>query len=1350
MKRVLVILPVLLCLRMVVYSQTNALAFPSANNSFLGQIGGTAANTVVDADLYSGMARISVAICNITGREVTIPVGLNYTGSRGIKVQEYAGSAGLGWQLNAGGNISRVVRGYPDELPNGFVGTGQWGNKVAAWRAGTAGLPNEVSGWNGSYFGTPSADGEPDIFYVRTPSFSFQFVFDGNGNPVFSNATGIKISSTNFSNSYSYSSPSFVVTDDQGNNYYFGTTASSVEKTNCTLYNTSYTFPTTWYLDRIVSFNGKDDISLGYINASGDDVLSHYSSTASYNQFGCSNIQNHTFTSTVIKPKYIYTITSPLGFIRFNYAFDRQDITTSARLNTIEYWQGNNNGGQSYKQLQTFQFHYSYFGSPSTDPNSLRLKLDKVTIQGNTPATATAQDFKVFTYNTTDNLPARNSQVFDFWGYHTLFTPINGTSDPMIYPELRVPNEAKTKANILTSVDDITGGKWTVVYEQNECYSTLAASNRPIGGLRVKSIIHAHPGENSVQTDFGYRDATGVSTGQVLTESYANLYNIWGNGAIVQVVSETPSNIYDINGVFNGYSKVKVSQQNQGYTWSYFSNFSDFGDDINFVYGSNPNTAPAINSSTSRAYKRGLLTKQEVYSQSDQKLSEQTNQYTALTSPVTASATGFHWFTAAYDVCGSSGSNSFASSYGTLTENYRITKVIKKEFDQNAPARYVENTTDYTYRADKRLVQTVTSSSSKTPAGGNKVATYYYAEDTNIPMVTATEQTAISALVNSNATGLVIHAVSTLNGVSTATHYGYEKNPGGSNNDHVYMTSLDEYRDGTLLRKQSFMYDRLKSNIAVSSATGHKPNAVIYGYQNAYPVAEIRNANATYANDQSYEYASALLDPYYNSIPIRVEYAGGDVDLELTVPGYDPTWQSVTITWTLTGPATYSGSFCIDNFGSGCNGSYPQTILSGVPAGTYTLVMQMQNNVYAGNVMLIYYYPKLFPTLSTEYFYEGFEDQYYKTQGSAHTGSSYYTYNDYQVPFVPPATNRSYIIQWWGWDAGKWVKHEEPYTGPRPLKGVIDDIRIFPVDAQMTTYTYSPLVGKTSEIDPAGNTITYEYDGFGRQAVVRDNDRNIISRNCYNFAGQPVNCDPPATYSSVLKSGYVRRNNCPAGYESPQLTYTVPAGRYTSELSQADADQLATNDLIVNGQKWANETGQCVQTWYNAAQSATFTRNNCVAGYSGGSVTYTVNAGTYSSTISQADADQQATNDINANGQNYANTNGSCTASSCEVLTLPDVYTVSSNITSAAGTVNFEYSFVPMTVNYYDWFNGILIGYIDGPCIPANGASVIVYEISRTWQMIISPAGEITLVLLSGTPPTNYTTQVDLIATISL
>lgn len=77
--------------------------------------------------------------------------------------------------------------------------------------------------------------------------------------------------------------------------------------------------------------------------------------------------------------------------------------------------------------------------------------------------------------------------------------------------------------------------------------------------------------------------------------------------------------------------------------------------------------------------------------------------------------------------------------------------------------------------------------------------------------------------------------------------------------------------------------------------------------------------------------------------------------------------------------------------------------------------------------------------------------------------------------------------------------------------GNVDEVRLYPSTALMTTYCYRQLIGLTSVCDPNSRISYYEYDGLNRLALIRDMDNNILKKICYNYAGQPVDCSSPCT-----------------------------------------------------------------------------------------------------------------------------------------------------------------------------------------------------------------------------------------------
>lgn len=134
-------------------------------------------------------------------------------------------------------------------------------------------------------------------------------------------------------------------------------------------------------------------------------------------------------------------------------------------------------------------------------------------------------------------------------------------------------------------------------------------------------------------------------------------------------------------------------------------------------------------------------------------------------------------------------------------------------------------------------------------------------------------------------------------------------------------------------------------------------------------------------------------------------------------------------------------------------------------------------------------------------------------------------------------------------------------------------------------------------------------------------------------------------YRNKRQSALFTKEGCnPETEKGEELEYVVEAGKYTSIISQSDADDKAMRDIEQNGQNWVNEHGRCITIlWYNVKKSKSFRKNDCDPDTEEGSlVTMTIEAGQFSSSISQEDADRKAEAELDAKGQDYANSHGTC------------------------------------------------------------------------------------------------------------
>lgn len=214
-------------------------------------------STADGIDLYSGTNRVCIPLYTANARGFSIPLSIGYVAS-GVKLDQISGPIGLGWSLNAGGCIRRMIKGLPDDFC-GLTGTNNslyevgWIKEndiycqLPVLNIDTA-ISQEISIYSpfgdkrgglrhllGKNINSTVSEGvvhdlEPDQYIIDCPYLGGSFVFSTQRDPITHKPLIRSIGQTNMKFDYTLSTLSegeritaFTITDEAGNKFFFGT-----------------------------------------------------------------------------------------------------------------------------------------------------------------------------------------------------------------------------------------------------------------------------------------------------------------------------------------------------------------------------------------------------------------------------------------------------------------------------------------------------------------------------------------------------------------------------------------------------------------------------------------------------------------------------------------------------------------------------------------------------------------------------------------------------------------------------------------------------------------------------------------------------------------------------------------------------------------------------------------------------------------------------------------------------------------------------------------------------------------------------------------------------------------------
>jgi YD repeat-containing protein len=1054
----------------------------------------------VPVDLLTGKAQVVLPIGSLTQGGLSVPIAVAYNGG-GYKVSDGEGTAGAGWNLAAGGSVSRELKGLPDEYD--ATGDSRKGWLYSSLRIPLSSfVPTSNTGcndWANFNQFTALADTEPDIFNVNAPGLRAKFVLDNTGTFRTMPYQDIKIVyATTFAGGVR-TIYSFEITDSKGFKYIFnqvtelvvnpwGATSFNQFAREYSLLNGTKTFNSSWQLTSIIGPYG-ESASFYY---GGEEVTQNQQRVRAFN-----------LTTGIVEDKYALNVTTtrtPLTTIIVGGM--SADLTWSSYGGVISSVRITNDNDS-----KVFNFDYSVVeGTAEAGQTNgiagIRNYLSKIT-QASSCDTYPSYSFE---YYSPEALPYKNKYPVDIFGYFNSQYGLdeNASFRPPIYQNdaaadgerFRIYNKAgytgisttgsrgvnpsTVHYGSLKKINYPSGGFAEITWQPNEYFDEGVSANAYGAGVRVASVKISDgdaDASNDIIRNYEYKKSDGTSSGRWLyMPSFAfadgtGIYASTDNLAPDQTMNyERATIIFPGSGktvyeylVPGRYPQTSISDWNATRTRVVSSTSGGCPSQGNlqsgyFIYPFADNT--------NYDFEQGLLSKVQQYNEGGIIVQEQNYTYQRLNpGMITVKAMKLE----------KANRSAETWNYGLYSLMLNVGKTVQTEsvtnYDLSTPSSQTVSK-NYVYNSNQLLseMNTITSD------GSTLKTEYKYAKDLNPNNPSGTYATMLMKLNAMNMTSTLIEAVSYRNATVTGASLSLYDDMGTS---YPYLKQTLSYKGNGSIQKASL---------------SGSPQQFIFDNSNYFTVTTFE------------------------------EYGTAGIPLTTTGSGRIPA--SMLFTPSMSSPVALFA-----------NARGKESVFSDFESNQLFQIA-LSNSTDAWSGVKSYQLTANTPVSKSGVLKSGVGQRYrFRCRAKATTASDITVtinlsnasggWTTAQIGYSASASGQWQLLE--GYIPTSAVASSFTFQLLANANLLIDDVVLAPEQAAVQSFTYQALTGKTSETDARGYSTFYEYDALGKLAYEKNTDKHIVRAHEYRYKIQAI----PQPKSSFACTG------CGVLYVGNSVTFTA-------------------------------------------------------------------------------------------------------------------------------------------------------------------------------------------------------------------